>query len=89
MVALIRPEINILLDNGQVFAPLVRDAGMFITRAVFVLNLLGIVVLVATILSIRRAVLGRLDLALVVAGKAATGGKPNRTAPRCTATMNV
>jgi len=73
LVERLRPDMAIVQDNTDRFSLLVGEASGFIKVLVFSINLLGGLVLLASFWVIRKAVLGPLDEALLLAGRIAQG----------------
>ena len=78
----LRPEVAVLEDNSDRFAPLTADAVDFVKSLVFAVNTLGALVLLLTFWTIRRGVLQPLDAALQLAGRIAEGDLTARVADR-------
>ena len=73
LVERLRPDMAVVQDGSERFAPLVAEAVGFIKALVFSINLLGGLVLLASFWAIRKAVLGPLEEALRLAGQIAQG----------------
>ncbi|EWS65456.1 methyl-accepting chemotaxis protein II [Hydrogenophaga sp. T4] len=73
LVERLRPDMAVVQDNSDRFAPLVAEAVGFIQVLVFSINLLGGLVLLASFWAIRKAVLAPLEEALGLAGRIAKG----------------
>jgi methyl-accepting chemotaxis protein len=73
LVDRLRPDMAVVQDNSDRFAPLVAEAVGFIKALVFSINLLGGLVLLASFWAVRKAVLGPLEEALGLAGRIAQG----------------
>ena len=73
LVERLRPDMAVVQENADRFAPLVAEAVGFIKALVFSINLLGGLVLLASFWAIRKAVLGPLEEALRLAGQIAQG----------------
>lgn len=71
LVERLRPDMAVVQENADRFAPLVAEAVGFIKALVFSINLLGGLVLLASFWAIRKAVLGPLEEALRLAGQIA------------------
>lgn len=73
LVERMRPDMALIQDNSDRFAPLTAEAASFIEVVVFSINLAGSLLLLFTFWAIRRAVLGPLEEALEVASRIAKG----------------
>ncbi|MBC7470560.1 MAG: HAMP domain-containing protein [Ramlibacter sp.] len=78
LIEKMRPEMAVIQDNSDRFAPLTAEAASFIKGAVFTINLAGGLILLLSFWAIRRAVLGPLEEALEMAGRIARGDLTGR-----------
>ncbi|MDP1692725.1 MAG: methyl-accepting chemotaxis protein [Burkholderiaceae bacterium] len=69
----LRPDMNIVRDNSDRFAPLVAEAVSFIKTVVTGINLAGSLALLGLFWAIRKSVLGPLEQALAMARRVASG----------------
>src|SRR3546814_17469880 len=82
LVERLRPDMAVVQENADRFAPLVAEAVGFIKALVFSINLLGGRVLLASFWAIRTAVPGPLEEALRLAGQIAQGDLTGRCVTR-------
>lgn len=78
LVEQMRPDMVLIQDNSDRFAPLTAEAASFIKAVVFSINLAGGLILLFSFWAIRRAVLGPLEEALEIAGRIARGDLTGR-----------
>ncbi|CAG4882456.1 protein of unknown function [Georgfuchsia toluolica] len=69
----LRPGMNAVLENSELFAPLTSAAARFIKITVSILSVISAAILMATIISLRQRTLQPLTTAIVAAQRVASG----------------